>query len=124
MNRILVLVGLLALCAAPSGCGSTGPRACTEIGCSDGLTVVLEGASAASFTVTATAEGRSEMRECESTGCVLFFQDFTPAEVTITYASGDREVVETFSPEYRTSRPNGEGCPPECLQATVTLVIP
>lgn len=56
--------------------------------------------------------------------CRLFFEDFTPSEVTISYESGDQTVQQTFSPTYSRSRPNGEDCPPECVNATVVLELP
>lgn len=119
-----VFIGLfLALSVTSVGCGILIPKGCTLIGCDSGLLVELEGAPSDPFTMTATATG-GETQTIECSGpedCYLFFQDFTPAEVTVTYESGEQVVEITFSPEYSRIRPNGEDCPPECINASVSL---
>lgn len=101
------------------------PRVCTLIGCRSGLSVELEGTPAVPFTLTATAGDTTESIVCDQrTGCRLFFEDFTPAQVIISYESGGEEIERTFNPSYSRSRPNGEGCPPECLNGTVVLQLP
>lgn len=118
-------MGLSVACAAFASCNPFEPRACTQIGCSSGLSVVLEGTPTAPFTLTATGAGTMESIVCEeAAGCPLFFEGFAPSQVTISYESGGKEVEQTFSPSYTRSRPNGEDCPPECLSGTVVLELP
>lgn len=125
MSRLFALVALSVACSAFVDCNPFEPPLCTLIGCSSGLTVELQGPPTAPFTLTATAAGTTESIVCEEvTGCALFFEDFTPPQVTISYESGGEEVEQTFSPSYSRSRPNGEGCPPECLNGTVVLELP
>lgn len=125
MNRLLAWVALSVTCSALVNCNPLEPRVCTLIGCSSGLRVELEGASSAPFTLTATAGGATESIVCEqATGCELFFEDFTPSQVTISYESAEQEIEQTFSPSYSRSRPNGEDCPPECLNGIVVLELP
>jgi hypothetical protein len=47
----------------------------------------------------------------------------TRVTIRVTTASGSR-VTEVGNVEYRITRPNGPGCPPECLQATVVVELP
>ena len=125
MSRLMAVAALSVVCAALASCNPVAPRGCTQIGCSSGLRVELDGTPTAPFTVTATAGAASVSISCEqATPCVLFFEDFTPSQVSISYQSGDQVVQETFSPSYARSRPNGEDCPPECLNGAVVLELP
>ena len=124
-HGLLLAVLAAALGAGLSACNALGPQACTQIGCDSGLLVELQDEPQAPFTVTATAEdGRTRTIDCpDPANCRIFFEGFTPSEVTITYESGGDAVEQTFSPAYTRSRPNGEDCPPECVNATVRLDI-
>lgn len=125
MKGMSSFAALSVLCAALGGCNPFAPMACTQIGCSSGLRVELEGTPTGTFTVTATADGATESVLCDDVAtCDLFFEDFTPAQVTVSYESDDQQVERTFTPSYTRSRPNGEHCPPECLQGTVLLALP
>ena len=126
MNRIhdaarsiagMALFGVACL----SGCEPTAVN-CTDVGCSSGLRVELEGTPAPTFTVTAVGHG-SEPRtiECAPEDCYLLFTDYAPPIVTIIYEDGERRVEERFEVIYERDRPNGPDCPPECLRATVVL---
>ena len=125
MKRLLALAALSIACSALVSCNPFEPRACTLIGCYSGLRVELEGTPTTPFTLTATAGAASETIVCEqATSCDLFFENFTPSQVTISYESGREETEQTFTPSYSRSRPNGEHCPPECLNGTVVLELP
>ena len=118
-GAVAVLVGSLLLSACDHGC--------TLIGCSDGLVVQLEGVDVESWTPTAEAPGgETRVVECsDASACADFvhLEGFTPEEVTIRWEAGDRVVAVGLAPSYRRYRPNGEDCPPECLQATITLRV-
>lgn len=46
----------------------------------------------------------------------------TPTQVTVTVSrDGQQLASQVFSPTYKTSRPNGPKCDPECTQASATL---
>ena len=125
MNRLIALAALSVAGSALISCNPFEPRVCTQIGCDSGLRVEIGGTPAGPFTVTASAGAASRSVSCEqTTACDLFFEDFTPSQVTISYESGGEEVERTFSPSYTRSRPNGEHCPPECLNAAVVLELP
>lgn len=117
----IVLAGLLVMVA---GCGIL-THDCTLIGCSSGLTVDLQGASEEPFMLTVESKGGEKKSvECASPGsCFAFFEEFTPAEVTVTFESEATRVERTFTPEYSRWRPNGPDCPPECRIATVVLSV-
>jgi hypothetical protein len=98
---------------------------CTDIGCTTGLRVAIQGTPAESFTITATApESEPQVIECSPANpCRLLFPDYTPAQVTITYESATTTVEQMFEVGYERQRPNGPDCPPECLTATVTIKL-
>lgn len=95
------------------------PTMCTQIGCSDGLNVELDGFTE-DLEVELTAGGETRTVTCLPPGpCRHFIPDFTPAEVTATAFFPDREEERSFEPEYREERPNGPDCPPVCRQASI-----
>lgn len=109
--------------AAPSPAGAADGRpmatACTQIGCSDGLHVELDGFRE-EVELELAAGGETRTVTCLPPGpCRHFVPDFAPAEVTATAFLGDREEERTFEPEYREERPNGRDCPPVCRQAEI-----
>jgi hypothetical protein len=96
-----------------------GPTMCTQIGCSDGIRVELDGFSE-EVELELAADGATRTVTCVPPGpCQHFVPDFTPDEVTATAFFPDREEERTFTPEYRDERPNGPDCPPVCRQATI-----
>jgi hypothetical protein len=120
-------------CRAPLG-GSGAPetptvRACTEIGCSDGLIFDLIGDVPAEFDfLLMTPAGADIAAQCPAGGELVRCQGdqvvvdgFAPEELTvrITWEAGD--FVKTFTPAYEKVQPNGPGCPPVCQQATVAI---
>lgn len=125
MKPKLGFAALALFGAAFASCNPFEPRVCTLIGCSSGLMVELQGTAATPFAVTAVSGTATESIECSDLGeCRLFFEDFTPSDVTVAYESADQTVQHTFNLTYSRSRPNGERCPPECLNATVVLELP
>jgi hypothetical protein len=106
---------------SPAGAEEGGPiaTACTQIGCSDGLRVELDGFRE-EVELELAAGGETRTVTCLPPGpCRHFVPDFAPAEVTATAFLGDREEERTFEPEYREERPNGRDCPPVCRQAEI-----
>lgn len=96
-----------------------GPVMCTQIGCSDGLNVELDGFTE-EVELELAAGGETRTVTCQPPGpCHHFVPDFTPEEVTATVFLPDREEERTFTPEYREERPNGPDCPPVCRQARI-----
>ena len=112
---------------AVTSCDLFGPRACTLAGCYDMLIVELQGTMADEFTVMAEAVGEEpRVMECSPAapcGSTVFFEDFAPTQVRITYASAGGSTERTFNPTYPVTRPNGPDCPPECRQATVQFQV-
>lgn len=162
-HRSVVSFALLALASA-SACAcagtSTGPQACTEIGCGSAFSVAFQHAGAwkaGSYTVDVTLDGVKST--CAATlplscsapapcptgskiilglsGCALdpsqhslsgvdFEQGAAPSSVEIAVSlDGALLAKDTFTPTYTKSRPNGEGCDPECNSApSASLTLP
>ena len=124
--REVLAITLVLVAAFGSACDVVGPSACTLIGCT-GLVVEVTGAPVQTpVTVAVTAlDGSTRSTTCTSaTGtCPVSFPDFTPASVTIRVLAGTQTTEVTRQPTYEVSRPNGPGCPPECRNARVTVVL-
>lgn len=111
-----------------SGCGNQAQvpqQACTLIGCSDGVTVVVTEAPDSPYTVEITLpDGTVLTRRCEGVdGCAqgLFFGEVT-AETVLVRVTGEGSASETMvSLEYEQLQPNGPDCPPTCAQARVEV---
>jgi len=103
------------------------PVVCTDAGCFDGLTVQIEGTLPTAFVLEAVAPaGPPVIVECPDSamcGSNIFLEGFTPEEVTIRLSFDSDSVSETFNPFYETNQPNGPDCPPECLVASVTVLL-
>lgn len=150
MLRLPFLLPLFTLIAlfTSAACGDDAePRACTEIGCTSGLTVELtEGAELADDTLLRLDfDFDGEVRSCELSGAerprlnescgVITFEwdgdrlrrfiihDRDPNRFGIELRLGDELLYKaSLEPEYMTVQPNGPSCPPECRQATVKLL--
>lgn len=127
------LLGALGALAASFGalagiasCGSVVDEACTEIGCSDGIVVEVNGATS-DLTIEATGEdGEQQTLTCQvSSGdfCFAQFAGFTPAQVTIRVAGDSQAIAVTLEPAYEVSQPNGPNCEPTCLTARVSIQL-
>ena len=148
LSRGPILVPLLALVlVAPGattplvGCAGEdagGGRACTEIGCSDGVTfVVARGAldSTRKLVARACLDGtckthRLSPEMLDQAGGVALDAWFAPDtldpsrehEASLTIREGRRAIFGLErAVTLETSQPNGPGCPPTCHSATVRI---
>ena len=122
MKLAVVVWAVVASCA---NVAEEPPRACTEIGCSDGLAVEVNSSLTQSITVSVRA-GAQELHtfRCDpGQPCRAFIENQTPAEVTVVVQTAQGDVSKTYRPAYQINRPNGPGCPPDCKQATVTVAL-
>ena len=140
---------LLLLCA----CDAFPPVACTEIGCSDGLTIELNAREGAFTPGTYTVAAVSDVDEAcsftiggaddcaEGAGCVtessceagfvletgddqVVFLLGSPDSLTLTVdRDGEILLEETFAPEYVETQPNGKNCPPTCRNASAAFEL-
>jgi hypothetical protein len=165
-SAIVVLTLLVGACTSKDQPGPAGPgpgdRACTEIGCVNGLRIELQKATqwaAGHYTFAFDVEGTKiacmgtlplkacdagPSLQCEPTdrvqigesGCALepathgfsdiqFLGGEPPRAVELTILK-DEQPLHTvkLSPTYKKSRPNGEGCEPECNSATERVALP
>jgi hypothetical protein len=123
--------GAFAVALLSTACSTPSPapaqRACTMIGCEDGLAVEIDGTPQGAYRVEARAPGESpRVRECASPAACgqIFFAGFLPEEVTVVVTAGDATSSRTVRPQVETVRPNGPDCPPTCRQARVTVPWP
>jgi hypothetical protein len=125
MFRKLATFFGLALLVTSCSSRSEDPVMCTLIACSDGITVELQGDVPSSYTVTARAGTQTRTRECSAAQpCApILFENFTPETVTIEVTTAAGTVRREITPEYRTVRPNGPDCPPECRQARIVITL-
>ena len=124
MRKVVGLIALLAL----AGCRSTlqpDMQACTLIGCSDGITVVVQNAPAAPYTVEVVVPGgATRSMRCEvASGCGsgVFVEGVSAAQVTVRIVAAAGTSSHNVQPAYTESRPNGANCPPLCRQARVEV---
>lgn len=124
--RILrALAGLLLL----SGC--TADKACTLIGCTDGLSLALSGGIPASFELTLSAEGQAPKKISCPGGtadyiCLpqsVFVNNYTPDRVELTLSAREQQLSGSYTPVYTSSEPNGPGCGPSCRQGRIELTL-
>lgn len=121
--RSMLAVAVAAVCV--SGCdGVPFTRACTLIGCENGLTVTLQNAPAGAFAVELRVPGAAVRRqECASAAqcTTLVFDGVVEAAATVAIITPGGEVTRDVRPQYTRLRPNGPDCEPTCLQARVTV---
>jgi hypothetical protein len=102
-------------------------QACTRIGCEDGWSVELAGATAlpATYTIRVIVDGTVvASRECSAAqpcGDRVFLAGVTAAQADLEIIGGAAPLRWTVTPEYSTLQPNGPGCPPTCRQARVAV---
>ena len=109
-----------------SACSSNEAEvACTMIGCENGLSIEVNGTLPFPYKVHVRAGGETlHSFDCAANEpCTAFVANHTPREVTIAVETPQGEVSNTYVPEYRTSRPNGPNCPPECRQARIQVNV-
>ena len=128
-SRVVAVVGLAGALALTTACVQ--PRACTEIGASNGVNVTVNGADRTQDLV---------VEACVDTACstgTLFagdtdgaFVDLSaidsadPLDVAVTVRTQAGEVLvptTTIRSTPRTVQPNGPGCDPTAYQAAVTV---
>ena len=119
---------------------------CHRLGCGSGLWVALTGNVPEEYLVEAvdsTGEKRvaqcvvvenktviaSEERNDLNAPCMFFnpeafFLGYTPDVVTVTVSWANGSASQAVQPVYRTWRPNGGRCTPECKNATIVFTIP
>ena len=120
---IVLLAGLVITSCA----SNTGPeRACTLIGCDNGVEVQVVHSLGQPFSVTVRNTLGDPMYSfiCQpGQPCRAFIAGQTPQDVRVTVNAPQGEVSKTFKPEYKISKPNGPDCPPDCKQATIVMNV-
>lgn len=131
--------------AAPTNLTVTVHAACTLVGCSDTLSVSLQGQLLRDFTVEVVSEevgvrqvrrvhcidgvkqdesGASRVDDSDCFPSAVVFTDLAPAQATVTVEWEGGRVSDTVQPKYQVERPNGPNCPGECRVGGVVLTLP
>ena len=121
----VLAVSLLTLqCSDPQG-----PEVvCTLIGCESGLWIELTGTFPDTFLLRVGPEDVGPVVEVGCTGASscpnrFFIPGLVESSVRIDYTSGDQVESFTFQPDNQELFPNGEHCPPACIQGTIELRV-
>ena len=125
--RVTKLLPLAFILAAPALLSTlSGCIGCTDVGCDDGLIVRFSSPIPPGSTVTATSPFDGE-RSIECTGTTscegVFFERFTPTQVSIVAELPEGSETLNVSPTYRDFQPNGEDCEPTCRIAEVSFEL-
>lgn len=122
------LLGAVALMLGATACNNRQPepvQACTLIGCSDGVTVTVENAPAAPYTIeVGLPDGSSRSTRCEPThDCAggVFVEGVTGDRLAVRVTGANGTSTHTVTPRYAELTPNGPQCGPVCRQARVTV---
>ena len=127
--RAALIAFILAMGCDTLGIGS---HSCTEIGCTDGITVHLPalptGPYRVEIVVGSGPSGLSYAYDCAGGPTCqqdIFFPELVLDRiiVKVTTPLGSR-LTEIANPAYVTLQPNGPDCPPLCRQASVTAQLP
>lgn len=126
MSRLVF--GLLVLLLFGFRCesASTMGTVCTLIGCDSGLLVELEAPPEAPYRIEAHVSGVSPryVQVCQSQAACspfTFFRAFIPDWAIIEVVSAVGTERYEVRPVYERVQPNGPGCDPVCMRATVRL---
>lgn len=101
-------------------------RACTEIGCVDGLVISYELEESTRAEVLLRSVNQETQLECGGmqTECSVMevFDGFMVEEMEVSLYQ-DSVLLNHYVQQidYQTTRPNGKGCDPVCNQAAVTI---
>lgn len=121
---VLPVLAVVLLTSANSECaGLVG--ACTDIGCSDGLSVRVNDDLPGPATVHVAAGGEAHSFSCDPTyACIGFFEGWSPTQVQVTVEWEGGTFSAAGTPHYEQLYPNGRRCGPECRQGAVTVSVP
>jgi hypothetical protein len=121
LSKCLRMVAVIVLTVP-----ATASCVCTQAGCDSGLRVILRGQVPETFRLRAWAGHLPLIVECGTDlNCQesIFIPHFTPDHVEIAIESATDTTTASFRPVYRSFRPNGRGCPPDCRVADVEIEL-
>mgnify|MGYP006136737293 CR=1 FL=1 len=101
-------------------------RACTEISCVDGLVITYELEESTRAEVSILGGSSEYLMECGGvqTECSVteVFDSFIAESIDVKLFK-DSTLINSYTQAivYKTTRPNGKGCDPECNQSSVTI---
>jgi hypothetical protein len=124
-RRLLPLLAVVLVTSASADCPGLAGVACTQIGCSDGLSVRVLDDLTGPATVRVTANGEERTFTCDPAyACRGFFDGWSPAVVDVEVAWAGGSYAVRGVPDYELVYPNGRRCGPECRQGDVAVRAP
>jgi sugar lactone lactonase YvrE len=120
------LVGLLLSILSLSACSSITERACTLIGCDDGVSITVANAPEGPWTLEVEeSDGSVHRRTCDGNyRCDgVFFAGVASDAITVRVIAEDETHEWSVTPNYERLQPNGPGCPPVCRQARIEVSL-
>lgn len=123
-----LLLGLVFILGSCSFLNSSGPIACTKIGCSDGIALKLSSSLPTSSTIEIITEsGTLKTLSCDQgfcTGNFVMIEGITPEQFTIKISNNGAVLHESsHQPTYTINKPNGPDCPPDCKQTELNIAV-
>lgn len=119
---------LLAALSLFAAAACTNPNdSCTEIGCSDGLVVFIQGSPVGPWRVDVSATGlesRSFTCPAGEQCTAARFPGFMPSTATVVVTINGATATSQVTLVEHLVRPNGPGCEPVCNQPQVTVSPP
>lgn len=129
-KNIVKTLSILSIIFMTSCQSQNANRICTQIGCTNNLTVQLKGNVASTFKLVVKSNGQEvASKDCNENiqcGSVVMFNDYNTANknIAVEYTpTGGTTKTQNFTVDFKESRPNGEGCPPVCIAGTVDLPV-
>lgn len=128
-SQVVILLSFLVLGFLSAGCDDSvfnGGVVCTQIGCTDGVTIKISEERPDSLLLTIYLNDDTEAfatTHCTNPNhpCVLGVEEETPEKVTVKAGWENGEFNKTFTPEYKDFQPNGPKCPPICSIALIEI---
>lgn len=106
--------------------GFFGGQVCTQVGCEDGVSIMIEKEKPDTLSVTVFVDDESEpfgSIECTNPEhpCIFRVSEETPEKISVNIEWDGGEFSENFEPVYESYQPNGPDCPPTCTTASIEI---
>lgn len=127
--KLFIVLSMIILGFLSAGCDGSeffGGEVCTQVGCSDGVTIRISEERPDSLSLTIYLNDDTEAfatTHCtnQNQHCILGIDEETPENVAVKIGWKNGEFNKIFTPEYENFQPNGPECPPTCKSAFIEI---
>jgi len=130
MKKFRIFFPALLLGFVSAGCDNPifSGQSCTDIGCSDGVTITISEERPDSLSLTIYLNDDTEpykTKDCNNVypSCILGVENRNPAIVRVEAIWENGEFNKMYNPEYKVIQPNGRGCDPICSVARIEIDV-